>query len=563
MIFGYFPLDRAEGLLLAHSLHLSGRHLKKGQSLSAQDIALLKSHGLAEVMGGQLENDDIPEDAAVAALAEAVCGPGLDMTPAYAGRCNFIAQKSGLLLLNPPALLRFNQESEEMTLATAADQTPLEAGRLAATLKIIPFALRQSLLARSLAGISKPLLSCIPFAPLKTMLVHTLLPGTPDKLLRKTEESLAARLAILETHIESAQRCAHQVESLATLVASLLAHRPELLIIAGASAITDRRDVVPAALKRAGAEIIHFGMPVDPGNLLLLARKDLDAGATTTIIGLPSCARSPARNGFDFILERAAARLCLGSQDIMAMGQGGLLKDNTSRVAPRSPGRSPGRSQGKRAPPKRFAALILAAGRSSRMGAANKLLLPLHSKPLIHHVCASLHGLPLSQIMVVTGHDHQAVTEAVAQAQTQFSTPSPPLEVTHNPAYASGFSYSLRCGLKALERNGRADAFLILLGDMPLLSAATLKKLMAAFDPLQGNEICLPSLDGKWGNPALIGRRFLPEMMELQGDVGAKGLIAQHHHALHLVAVNDQAVVMDIDTPEDLQQCARHPIHHS
>ena len=139
------------------------------------------------------------------------------------------------------------------------------------------------------------------------------------------------------------------------------------MLVAGASAIVDRRDVIPAAIERRGGTIEHFGMPVDPGNLLLLGRL-----GEVPVLGLPGCARSPKVNGFDWVLQRLLAGLPVGAEDIMRMGAGGLLAE-----IPRGPYRVPAPAARRKPvaqPPQRpaIAALILAAGQSRRMGDAQQ-----------------------------------------------------------------------------------------------------------------------------------------------------------------------------------------------
>ena len=106
----------------------------------------------------------------------------------------------------------------------------------------------------------------------------------------------------------------------------------DALIAFGASAITDRRDVIPAAIEAIGGRIERFGMPVDPGNLLLLAERH-----GMPIIGAPGCARSPKENGFDWVLQRVLAGVPIHDADIRAMGVGGLLMEIASRPQPRAP----------------------------------------------------------------------------------------------------------------------------------------------------------------------------------------------------------------------------------
>jgi molybdenum cofactor cytidylyltransferase len=122
----------------------------------------------------------------------------------------------------------------------------------------------------------------------------------------------------------------HETQALAEAIEQV---EPEsdLVIVFGASAITDRRDVIPAAIESAGGAIEQFGMPVDPGNLLLLGK----TRSGKAVLGAPGCARSPKENGFDWVLDRLLADVPVMPQDIRRMGAGGLLMEIVSRPQPR------------------------------------------------------------------------------------------------------------------------------------------------------------------------------------------------------------------------------------
>jgi molybdenum cofactor cytidylyltransferase len=109
----------------------------------------------------------------------------------------------------------------------------------------------------------------------------------------------------------------------------------ELIVVFGASAIADRRDVIPSAIEAAGGQVEHFGMPVDPGNLLLMG-----SVAGKPVIGAPGCARSPKENGFDWVLHRILADVPVTRADITALGVGGLLMEIVTRPQPRAGGKS-------------------------------------------------------------------------------------------------------------------------------------------------------------------------------------------------------------------------------
>jgi molybdenum cofactor cytidylyltransferase len=296
----------------------------------------------------------------------------------------------------------------------------------------------------------------------------------------------------------------------------------------GASAIADRRDVIPAALEAVGGRIEHLGMPVDPGNLLLVGN-----ARGQPVLGAPGCARSPKENGFDWVLSRLLAGLPVSRADITGMGVGGLLMEIVTRPQPRvEPQPEKGRS---------LAAVILAAGRSTRMGGPNKLVAQIGGKPLVRIAAEEALASRARPVIVVTGHDRERVEAALAGL---------PVEIVHNPNFADGLSTSLKAGLGAVPPD--VDGAVVCLGDMPQVRAALIDRLTAAFDPERGALIVVPTIDGSCGNPVVWSRRFFPELMALDGDVGARQVIGRYAEAVAEVPVTDRAALVDVDTPEAL-----------
>ncbi|MDH3672437.1 MAG: nucleotidyltransferase family protein [Gammaproteobacteria bacterium] len=189
----------------------------------------------------------------------------------------------------------------------------------------------------------------------------------------------------------------------------------------------------------------------------------------------------------------------------------------------------------------RIAGLVLAAGRSTRMGTINKLLVEMNGVPLVTCIIKALLTSQAGAIIVVTGHQHEQVEQALSGYD---------VICVYNPNYRQGISTSLRRGLNAVPAN--SDGVLICLGDMPRISAAHIDHLIDAFDPDNGRAICVPKASGSRGNPVLWARRFFPEIRRLTGDVGARDLITTHAGLVCEVPLADKGTLIDVDTPEDL-----------
>ncbi len=328
MKFRTVPIEESPGAILAHSLKSEAGRLKKGKRLDHHDVEALRRMGMTEVTVARLDADDHDEDTAADLIAEALIAgvPGLRRTPAVTGRSNLHADITGVLAIRAQSVIQFNEIGGGITLATLPDLARVHPGAMVATLKIVTYGVPAQSVdrARTLAG---DVFALWPVMIQTAGLIITRHPSTPDASITKSRRVIHDRLSGLGLALKDNCVVPHTV----TGIRKALAHiSGEIILILTASATSDLHDTAPLAVLRAGGCIDHFGIPVDPGNLLFHGSL-----ADRPVIGLPGCARSPALNGADWFLERLVCGVPITCRDIAAMGVGGLLKEIPSRPFPR------------------------------------------------------------------------------------------------------------------------------------------------------------------------------------------------------------------------------------
>lgn len=526
MRFGAVPVDQTEGALLAHSVALVGRRLPKAKRLDADDIKALIEAGVQSVVAAMLEPGDLEENAAAEAIVQALDTKGVTARPASTGRVNLHAAGAGVFTVSAALVDAVNAIDPAVTLATLPAFARVDAGQMVATVKIIPFAVASTVIEQVTELCrSAPAFAVHTFAPKRVGMIQTVLPSVKDSVLDKTVEATRARLARSGSTILSEQRASHEPRALAAALGSL-APQVDMAVLFGASAMADFDDVVPAAIRVAGGEVLYAGMPVDPGNLLVLGRL-----GSVPVIGAPGCARSPKENGFDWVLDRLIAGLEVTPRDIAGMGVGGLLMEIPTRPQPR---------EARKAGKPKVHAILLAAGRSSRMGGPNKLMALFDGEPLVRRLAEQAAGSRATGLSVVTGHQGERIRQALSGLT---------LDIADNPDFAEGLSTSLKAGIAAVP--AMASGALVVLGDMPRITSADLDRLIETFERSGGMAVVRASHFGKRGNPVILPRALFEGVRQLQGDTGARHLVEAHDVEVIDVELGEGAFI-DVDTPEAL-----------
>lgn len=533
MTFGEFPVASAEGLILAHAVRLPERTLGKGHRVSPADVEALKQAGIASVTAARMEDGDLDENEAARRLAAAIAPDHLRFSEAATGRVNVYAATDGLFVADRDVVNRVNRIDPAITLACLADHVRVRAGDMVATFKIIPLALPGNKVETACDALRMATAFEVkPFREHAVSLVATQLPSLKPAVMDKTARILERRLAAYGNRLEREQRVAHRHGAVATAIGQAMAtseRSPKLVIVFGASAVIDEDDVIPAAIRQAGGEVLSVGMPVDPGNLIVLGRI-----GETYVVGAPGCARSHKENGFDWVLNRILAGEKPDARDLAGMGVGGLLMEIETRPRPRESFEENQRAA-------TVAAVILAAGKASRMreGGAHKLLAEFDGEPLVRRTAKTALAADASSVIVVTGHRRSEIMAALSG-----------LDVTavENPDYASGMASSLISGFSARAARD-ADGVLVMLADMPGVKSDDLNLLIAAFRSASGRAIVRAVSRGKRGNPVILPKSLADAVMRLEGDIGARHIIETSGLPIIDTDIGD-AAHLDVDTPE-------------
>ena len=541
MKFGPRPLGDCCGHILAHSIKTGRRRLAKGTRLTDADIAGLSQDGIEELVIAEAEAGDIHEDDAVDRLARVLAPHGVSLSVAATGRVNIKVEKTSLVHLFTERLLAFNLIDEGLTCSTVQHHQLLSSGQMVATLKIIPFFLSVRAVEAAEAILAEgALFACYPLQGCNAGLIQTVSPALKTSVRKTTHQVTDERLSALGCSLVSSIECEHDSVALSEEIKKMKVDGISLILICGASAMSDRRDVVPQATTKAGGHIEQLGLAVDPGNLTMVARID-----DTMIIGMPGCARSSRLNGLDWVLHLYLAGLPIDRNALASMAAGGLLMEIASRPLPRelAPETEYVRRKSKKyaAKASHLVGIVLAAGQSRRMGNENKLLMTFDGQPLVRNVANTLMTAGCTEIIVVTGHEDEAVKAALSELELTF---------VFAKDYEKGQGHSLATGVSALPK-GVTDT-LVMLGDMPLVSAELVSGLIAhhSVQPDHEGIISLPVFGGKRGHPVIWGKQFFDELSVLKGDIGGRQLLEDYANAIRPFYWDRPEMFLDADTKE-------------
>ena len=300
MKFSNLPLKDAEGAILAHSQTIDGKHYRKGQVLKTIDIDNIAKSGIEKIVVAKLESNDVSENDAARRIGIAVSGKNTRIGLSNTGRVNVFATTNGLINFDPKMINRINEIDEGITIATLNLHERVSIDQIVATIKIIPFSVTETKVNKTeiLASKYTSLVKVSSFQNYKIALLQTELPGLQKKVIEKTSSVIGSKIIDLGSVISQDLICKHESDSIAECLKSVSEKDIDLILVVGASATTDRRDVIPSGIISGGGKIEHFGMPVAPGNLLVIGRLK-----SKPLLALPGSARSPKKGGNDITVS--------------------------------------------------------------------------------------------------------------------------------------------------------------------------------------------------------------------------------------------------------------------
>ena len=536
MKFGQKPISKCVGDLLVHSAKTPDGKLPKGTKLSKTHIETLRLIGVKFLLVVSLEEDDVEENLAASMLSNAFLESGFQLSVPATGRVNFIADALSIVRLDVEKIKSLNEIDESITFATVMPDQLVAAGQMIATMKIIPYAVSKSSVDAALSVISNSVLvSCRAIVSRKFSLIQTSFEDTKPSILSATEDVTRTRLSQLNCPLIDSQLTAHTASEVHDALMRGRNLGAEAFLLCGASAIADRLDILPEALRMVGGEVIHLGLPVDPGNLSMVGQWD-----DMLVLGMPGCARSPKLNGLDWLLQKMLAGIKLDKSELSGMAVGGLLADIASRPLPRK------LIHKNNVKHQKIAGILLAAGTSKRMGAENKLLLPIaDGLPMITWIAQTYLNADIDKLIVVTGFQHEDISKALIGLDVEF---------IHNYDYQTGQASSVACGIESLSE--QYNCALIGLADMPFITSDLINRLIKSHELLSEPEVRLtmPIIDGRRANPVIWGRAFFDELQAISGDEGGRQILSAYLSAVNGVSWDKKEVAEDIDLPEDIEK---------
>ena len=321
MIFKIIASRNASTCILAHSIKLDNFSLKKGKILNEEDVCMLLKYKIENVYVAIIGKEDYSENYSAKKIAKHISSAELYEPEATNGRADLFSKTSGMLKVNNEKLFKINSIFPEIAVCTLKNYSVIKKGQLVGNVKILPYALNKAKVDKILKD--ETIKKIFKVSKVKIEKIAIIYTSNNIKFLKK-EKILTAvnnRLKNFDLEVNFEEICKHNHKDLCKKIKSVMKKNPDLILIYGESSISDLNDVVPRAILASKGKVLSSLLPTDPGNLLLLGSIQ-----KTNLIGVPGCAKSIKRNGFDDILERICHGETFTKKKLLDLAEGGLYK---------------------------------------------------------------------------------------------------------------------------------------------------------------------------------------------------------------------------------------------
>ncbi len=330
MFFGVVKTESSLGGILSSSIEIYKNKNKikisKGTVINKNLVELFLLNNIKYIKCAKLDDDEIDENSAVHEISKKIIiskKSNIKIQDPKNGRCNLISSVDGIIVFEPNQLFSINSVTNDIGIASVKGFSKVKKSQVVVSIKAVPFGIKQNYL-RNIINISKDCFKILPFQKKNIHLIQTTNQNTRAKILEKTLEVTKDRLFSCGINKIVEKKCFHEINSVSEQLKISVNEDADIILIFGTSAISDINDVIPQSIIKINGTILRLGMPVEPGNLILLAEFE-NSRKNISIIGMPGCARSKRENGVDWILWRKLCDLKISSDEINHMGNGGLL----------------------------------------------------------------------------------------------------------------------------------------------------------------------------------------------------------------------------------------------
>ena len=300
--------------------------ISKGTIIDSNVVDLLLMNNIEKITCAILDEDEVDENTAVYEISKKIINSEnsyIKIQDTKRGRCNLISNIDGLISFLPDQLFAINSITNDIGVSSLKAFSRVKKNQIVASIKAIPFGIKEKKL-QNIINAAKNCFKILPFQKKNIHLIQTTNQNISTKILKKTVEVTKDRLSSCGINQIVEKKCFHEKQSISLQLNKSINENADIILIFGISAICDINDVIPQAIKEINGKILRLGMPVEPGNLMLLAEIKFSK-KNISIIGMPACARSKKENGVDWVLWRKLCDLKISSDDINHMGNGGLL----------------------------------------------------------------------------------------------------------------------------------------------------------------------------------------------------------------------------------------------